>query len=58
MGGLFFVVVTSRLLTLKHEQSGKRRKEKVWRARYLDLSGMVYDNQPQENDCRKAYQAF
>lgn len=26
--------------------------------RYLDLSGMVYDNQPQENDCRKAYQAF
>lgn len=26
--------------------------------RYLDLSGMVNDNQPQENDCRKAYQAF
>lgn len=26
--------------------------------RYLDFSGMVYDNQPQENDCRKAYQAF
>lgn len=26
--------------------------------RYLDLSGMVYDNQSQENDCRKAYQAF
>lgn len=26
--------------------------------RYLDLSCMVYDNQAQENDCRKAYQAF
>lgn len=25
---------------------------------YLDLSCVVYDNQPQEDDCRKAYQAF
>lgn len=35
--------------------------EKEWEecfGRYLDLSCVVYDNQAQEDDCRKAYQAF
>lgn len=32
-------------------------QEKVCK-RYLYFSCMVYDDQPQENDCRKAYQAF
>lgn len=42
---------TSSTLTLK--EVGKKEF-----GRYLDLSCVVDDNQPQENDCRKAYQAF
>lgn len=36
----------------------KNKKNNRVHQHYLYLPCMVDDNQPQENDCRKAYQAF